>query len=98
MSMTISANDAAELYELSDGDRHGEWTRIAVQRRSTGRWRENYWLVVTKSEGFYGIPYAEGLTENQDSDYPWEDSEAPIAMTPLVPVEVTTTEYRKAAS
>jgi hypothetical protein len=96
-SVTISADQAEELYESSDGDRVGDWTRITDQTVGSGRWREQHWLVITDGGGTYGIPFAVGLTENQDHEFPWAPDwgtkpEA-IVLTPLVGVQVTSTEY-----
>lgn len=97
--LTISAEDAAELFELADGERHGEWMRITDQTGDSSRWREHHLLVISNGGGHFGIPFALGLTENQDHELPWEKEAwtgkepGPITLTPLVGVQVTSTEY-----
>lgn len=93
---TIDADDAAELYETTDGGSHNGWTRVADQKLKSGRWMENHYLVVTKGDGFFGVPYAVGLTEEQEHELPWEDQpDKPIKMVPLVAEQVTKTVYRR---
>lgn len=98
MAHSIMACEAAELYEMDNGERHNDFTRVDVQLVRTSRWMEHYWLVVTRGEGFFGVTFALGLTESQENDFPWEDCDphAPIELTPLVPVEITRTEYQAA--
>lgn len=94
---TILAAVAEYLSECGDGERHEGWMRVTDQRVGKGRWLEQHWLVVTNGEGFYGIPFAVGLTESQEHEYPWAPSwgETPtdLILTPLVSVEITTTKY-----
>lgn len=102
MKPTISAEDAAELFETTDGGTHGEWTRVANQRIGSSRWMEQHYLVVTNGDGFFGVLYELGLTESQENDLPWEKGmwstaePGPIALVRLVPHVVTRTEYRRA--
>jgi hypothetical protein len=95
-ALTIPADVAAELYELDDNERDssGAWTRIADQIIDSGRWLERRWLVVSNGEGVFGVRYADGLTEEQEHERPWEDDGVDaIELTPLVGVPVTTTTY-----
>lgn len=98
MTATIDPQHAADLYEDEDGAVAGPWTRVAAQQRSTTRWLGHYYLVVsdTATGALYGVPYALGLTEYQDHDLPWEDTDDPLSLIPLVARQVTTTVYRKA--
>lgn len=94
--LTIPADVAAELYESEDGERSGdgEWGRLADQLIRAGRWLEHRWLVVTNGGGCFGIAYADGLTEEQEHERPWEDDDVTeIKLTPLVGVAVTSTTY-----
>lgn len=98
-ALKISASEAEELFESSDGERVGEWTRITDQTGDSGRWHEHHKLVITNGGGIFGIEFSFGLTESQEHELPWEksmwSSEEPslIELVPLVPVEITTTEY-----
>jgi hypothetical protein len=84
---TIDAGTAAELFDSDDGERCGEWTRLADQLIDTGRWRDRRWLVVSKGEGCFGIRYEEGL-------YPWDDRDVDeLKLTPLVGVPISQTKY-----
>lgn len=90
---TMDADTAAALYELNDGEHHGEWLRLATQLIRTGRWMERYWLVVTNGGGCFGIRYELGLTEEQENELPWEESDEPLKLVQLVGVPVTSTRY-----
>ena len=92
--ITIDPDDAETLFGISDGQAHNGWTRVTDQTISTGRWREHCWLVVSRGEDCYGIPYELGLTEMQDHSMPWQEyPKKPIELIPLVGVPVTTTKY-----
>lgn len=95
--VTIEADVAAELYDSDDGERssNGQWARLADQLIRTGRWRESRWLVVSNGGGIFGIRYENGLTENQDNVWPWDDCDdgEELDLTPLVGVPVTSTKY-----
>lgn len=70
------------------------WTFVADQHIRTSRWHERYYMVLRNEAGeLWGVEYAEGLTESQESEYPWEDENLVPAVR-LHPHEVTTTEYR----
>jgi len=96
----IPAEIAAELYELEDGEytgdekTHGEWKRLADQLDRTRRWVEHRLLIVTNGGGTFGIAYAVGLTEAQETEWPWEqDGVDELELIPLVGVPVTSTKY-----
>jgi len=93
-AIRISDDLAAELHMRDDGSQVGEWRQVGKQLIRTGRWTEHYWLVVTNGEGVFGIEYEDGLTEDQENRYPWEEgSGEEVELTPLVGVPVTTTKY-----
>jgi hypothetical protein len=90
----IDSDTLAELFEYDDGEKSGDWARVAVQHIDTARWYEHYYLVITdEPDVFWGAHYSEGLTENQDNDYPWEDRDS-VSLVRLYPHEVTRMEYR----
>ena len=91
---TIDPQHAADLYDSDDGELVGPWTRIGEQHVRTSRWMEHYWLVLSDENGqHWGVPYELGLTESQDNDFPWEETDEPLALTRLYPHEVTRIEY-----
>lgn len=98
MTKTIDPDAAAELFELEDDDSrgYGGFFRVASQHVRTARWEEIYYLVLSEAEtgDVYGLEYRQGLTESQETEYPWEESEAPLSLVRLYPHEVTTVEYR----
>lgn len=76
---TITPEDAEDLADTSDGNMAGEWCREADVLVDTGRWREERTLVLRHDDGtVWGLDYARGLTENQDSSYPWRDADGPL--------------------
>lgn len=93
---TITPDEAEELHEVAEpGHRAGLWEFLAKQQISTGRWNAAYWLVVKSlhSGRIWGLRFEEGLTENQDSTYPWEDATGPLTLHRLYPDTVTTVVY-----
>lgn len=88
---TITPAEAAELHEVEEpSHRAGNWLFVAKQHTRTARWEEVYWLVV-KSVGSgrtYGLEFREGLTEEQESTYPWERRTEPLPLVRLYPHEV----------
>lgn len=95
MTATIDPQHAADLYDSTDGATAGPWTRIAEQHQRTSRWLEYRHLVVADPAGqHYGLIYAIGLTENQEHDLPWDETDEPLPLVRLYPHQVTTTVYR----
>ena len=96
---TIPAEVAAELFEYDDDQEYEGWIRVGVQHIRTSRWEERYWLVVADTDGAqWGVEYGEGLTEYQETIYPWDEDWRMASDLPLVrlyPHEVTKTEWRK---
>lgn len=93
---TIDPQHAADLHEGEDGDNAGPWTRVGEQHIRTARWMEHYYLVVSNEAGeTFGLPYAVGLTEEQEHDLPWEEIDEPLTLVRLYPHRVTTTVYRE---
>lgn len=93
---SIDPQHAADLFDSSDGETEGPWTRKGIQHRSTSRWEEHLWLVVADEQGaLWGVPYSQGLTEVQETEWPWEtESDEPLPLVRLYAHEVTTTVYR----
>lgn len=94
---TLPPSIAAELYESEDGERDasGAWARIAKQHIRTGRWFEQYYLVVSEEpDVFWGVDFNEGLTEEQENDLPWQMGMDAVPLVRLYPREVISTEYR----
>lgn len=76
---TITPEDAEDLAFADNGDMAGEWCREADVLVDTSRWMERRTLVLRHDDGtVWGIDYARGLTENQDSSYPWRDAAGPL--------------------
>lgn len=101
-AVTIAPADAEALYEMDNGETEGEWTRVTEQQIGSRRWQTDHYLVVSKGDDFFGVPFSLGLTENQEHDFPWRagmwanEEPGPIKLVPLIPVQVTTTTYQKA--
>jgi hypothetical protein len=104
--VTIPAAVAAYMFEVDDGYRGDGWQRIADHEADSGRWLEHHWLIVKRDgeDGLFGIPYALGLTEMQDHEFPWKadpwtgKEPDPIKLVPLVAEVVSRTVYRRAES
>ncbi len=112
MTKTIPAGTAEELYELLDD--HGKvdpnvrtdettsvdgWTLVGSQRRGSGRWHDNYLLVLRDTMGAtWGVRYSLGLTEDQESELPWRETwlqtNGEIRLERVYPHVVTRTVYR----
>jgi hypothetical protein len=97
---TIDPQHAADLFDSSDGEIAGPWTRKGIQHRRTSRWEEHYWLVVADEDGAtWGLPYSQGLTEIQETEWPWEkNDDDPLPLVRLFPCEVVKVEYRTETS
>lgn len=95
MTATITAQDAADLYDCDDGATAGPWTRAGTQHIRQSRWHDMYYLVVRDEAGqHWGLVYGDGLTEYQDNEWPWEYSDDPLPLTRLYPHEVIKVEFR----
>jgi hypothetical protein len=94
---TISVEHATALHEGTDGTTAGPWTRVGEYHYDTGRWTERWWLVVADPDGaLWGARYEIGLTECQESAYPWYGDRAhPAPLTRLYAHEVVRVEYRR---
>ena len=94
---TISPEAAEYLYDLEDDDGRGTggYFRVTAQHVRTARWEEVFWLVVADAEtgDTYGLEYREGLTEEQETTFPWETTDQPLPLVRLYPREVTTVVY-----
>ncbi len=74
----IDATDAAELFEIADGEVVNGWERLGEQEEGSDRWQDNHTLVIRRVEDkgeypgiYYGIAYSYGLTEYQEHEFPW---------------------------
>ncbi|MFZ0790441.1 MAG: hypothetical protein WAM94_12570 [Chromatiaceae bacterium] len=96
---TITAATADALFNQDDGITFDGWTRVCVQDMSVGRWRVHRVLVLCHQDSgeHWGIDYADGLTEMQDSERPWEGvtDDFAITLTRLYPRTVTRTVYSR---
>lgn len=97
---TITADQADEILEASWGTPGDEatdgFTFVATMKGDQRRWLQAVTIVVSDSEGaFWGLDYDRGLTENQDSTYPWRSfGRRDVELTRLYPHTVTKTVYR----
>lgn len=103
---TIDPAHAADLYALLNRDgvidpdppathtAHG-WTALGTQAAGYRRCHHDYLLVLRDPDGaVWGIPYALGVTEEQEHDMPWRDASGPIGLVRLHRHETTRVEYR----
>ena len=97
---TITADQADEILDASYG-RPGEtvdgFTYVTTIEGDQRRWVQGVTIVVSDADGaFWGLEYDRGLTENQDSCYPWRDyaSRTDVELTRLYPHTITRVEYR----
>lgn len=98
---TITADQADEILEVSwgaPGDQvDDDFTYVTTIRGSQRRWMQQITIVVSDKDGaFWGLTYDKGLTENQDSEYPWRpySGRKDVELTRLYPHQVTTTVYK----
>lgn len=98
MTKTIDPSDAQDLMWNEDGTTFDDWTRLTDILKETRRWYESRILVLRHADGsVWGLNYSKGMTEQQESEYPWDDLAGPVPLTRLYPHEVTTIEYRTTA-
>ena len=92
----IDPEIAEELHESSNGESVDRWTRVGDIRNSSSRWMERRTLVIKDGDGqFWGLGYEVGLTEEQESEYPWRGTgDEPLALIRLYPHTVAKTVYR----
>jgi hypothetical protein len=93
---SIDPGHAAELHQAGkQGATVGPWTLADIQRIDRTRWHDVYRLVVRDEAGdHWGLTYRLGLTEYQEHDLPWADTEEPLTLTRLYPDEVIRVVYR----
>lgn len=78
-AQTITPDEAAELYEAENGDEVGRFLRIDDIRTATGRWLQHRSMILLHDQtGYWALPYALGLTEEQADELPWKDRSGPI--------------------
>lgn len=99
----LSAETAAALFEEHYGAEPTEidgWRFVAIQEGDSGRWTQHHTMILRHANGLFGLDYEVGLTENQDSEYPWREgyspnSGKPMPIYPVYPEEVTVTVYHR---
>lgn len=89
---------AEDLFSNRDGTTIGEWTKVTEQREDSGRWMEYFTLILKHEDGtFWGISFARGLTESQESEYPWRpgygEERGPVELSQVSPRQVVSTIY-----
>lgn len=91
---TIAAGIAEELSYLKNGESAGDWCREADIPAGTGRWLEQRILVLRHDDGtLWGLDYARGLTEEQESELPWRDAHRALPLTRLYRLEQIEVRY-----
>lgn len=101
-TIEIPADVAESLYDYSEGDILDGFRYVGDQDEGNGRWEAHHLMVLQhlESGNFYAIEYSIGLTENQDSTFPWRpDWKArPETVTAFRVYQkmVTTMEYKRA--
>jgi hypothetical protein len=66
------------------------WGFVTAQLGDRHRWHQRYLLVVCDpAQRTWGIPYGVGLTEDQENELPWENSQV-VQLIPVTSREVTT--------
>jgi arylamine N-acetyltransferase len=63
---------AESMFWASVGETADGWTKVGEQEGDDGRWTRTISVVVLDPEhNLWAFDYQQGLTENQDNDYPW---------------------------
>lgn len=72
--MLIPTSTLDELYCDGVGAVVAGFRYVADQEIATGRWDLHKWMVLEDQESndFFAVEYSEGLTENQEGDFPWK--------------------------
>lgn len=97
---TVTADQADEILEASwgkPGETVDDLTYVATIEGDQRRWMQSITVVVSDSEGaFWGLDYDRGLTENQDSHYPWKGygARTDVELTRLYAHTITKVVYR----
>lgn len=98
---TITADQADEILDASyckPGEQVDNFTYVATIEGDQRRWAQGITIVVSDPDGaFWGLDYDRGLTENQDSEYPWRPSygsRTDVELTRLYPHTITRVVYR----
>jgi len=98
---TISADLADEILDAfygSPGETVENFTYVDTIEGDQRRWMQGVMIVMSDPDGaFWGLEYDRGLTENQESYYPWRGYSArtDAELVPLYPHTVTTVRYRR---
>jgi hypothetical protein len=90
---------AEELYDADNfGETVGPWAYVGKQHIRQSRWHDWYWLIVRDEDGnCWGLQYGDGLTEEQENEWPWQEDDGDLKLVALYPHQVTKTEYRETA-
>ncbi|MEU8264445.1 hypothetical protein AB0C02_27965 [Micromonospora sp. NPDC048999] len=92
---TISAEHAEELFESSDGEVVGPWTRVTEVAHEARRWMQGHSLILRDEAGaHWSLDYDLGLTEEQPHELPWRNGVDPVELARVWPHEVVRVEYR----
>ena len=97
--LLIDAVVASEL-RYGDGTIEGIWKAEAVVEGEDRRWSRTVMVVLENTEdgNWYAYEYEQGLTENQENEYPWEGDYHPtgqIELFRVYPKTKITTDYRR---
>ena len=75
MTLKITADQADDLLDVSGGkpgETVDQLTYVTTIKGDQRRWMQGITIVVSDPDGaHWGLSYDHGLTENQDSEYPW---------------------------
>jgi hypothetical protein len=100
--MLINSSIVDELYCSGVGAEVDGFRYIRDDCQGSGRWQSHHWMILEEiaSNDFYAIEYSEGLTENQDHDFPWRseygDDPETVEAFRVYPKAVISVKYRKA--
>lgn len=88
---TIKPGDADDVMWAGSS---GPWTKVTEQREGSSRWYEQKTLVIRHEDGTYwGLPYEQGLTEVQETEWPWNQAGKELKLDRLYSRELVETKY-----
>lgn len=91
---TIDPAEAEDLFCKRDGQDVGAWCREADLYDDKSRWLEHRTLVLRHDDDtVWGLPYSRGLTECQESEFPWRDADGPLPLVQLWRIEEIRVRY-----
>lgn len=100
-TLKITADQADEILDASHGkpgEKIGAFTYVATIKGDQRRWMQGITIVISDQDGaFWGLDYDEGLTENQESYYPWRGygARTDVELDRMYPHTITRTVYRR---